>query len=121
MKKIFMYVNVDWFFLSHRLDIAENALKNNIDMTVFADFTKNHNLSEHKNFNFMQSTITRTKKPLPFMIFEFFKTFFHILKNKPDLIHAVTIKPILHLGIIARLLNIPSLINLTKVSSDMLL
>ena len=102
-----MYVNVDWFFLSHRLDIAENALKNNIDMTVFADLTKNHNFSEYKNFNFKQSSITRSRNSLPLMIYEFFITFFHILKNKPDLIHAVTIKPILYLGIIAKLLNIP--------------
>ena len=42
MKKIFMFVNVDWFFLSHRLPIAQAAKKNNIDMTVYAQFTQTH-------------------------------------------------------------------------------
>ena len=42
MKKVFMFVNVDWFFLSHRLPIAEVAADKGIDMTVFTDFTKSH-------------------------------------------------------------------------------
>ena len=41
MKKIFMFVNVDWFFYSHRLPIAKAAGKNNIEMDVYTDFTQN--------------------------------------------------------------------------------
>ena len=39
---VFMFVNVDWFFLSHRLDIAKESAKREVDLTVFADFTSDH-------------------------------------------------------------------------------
>ena len=31
-EKIFLFVNVDWFFYSHRLPIAKAALNHDIDM-----------------------------------------------------------------------------------------
>lgn len=34
MAKLFIVVNVDWFFLSHRKDIALSAQKNGYDVTV---------------------------------------------------------------------------------------
>ena len=34
MVKLFVIVNVDWFFLSHRKDIALSAQKNGYDVTV---------------------------------------------------------------------------------------
>ena len=46
MTKIFMFVNVDWFFLSHRLPIAEVAKDKGVEMTVFADFTSPHENNE---------------------------------------------------------------------------
>ena len=38
-KKVYMFVNVDWFFFSHRAVIAENAEKNGIEMSVFTEIT----------------------------------------------------------------------------------
>ena len=34
MVKLFIIVNVDWFFLSHRKDIALSAQKNGYDVTI---------------------------------------------------------------------------------------
>ena len=59
MSKIFMFVNVDWFFLSHRLPIAEVAKDKGVEMTVFADFTSSHENNEYKGFSFLQSPIKR--------------------------------------------------------------
>lgn len=100
MKKIFMYVNVDWFFLSHRLPIAKEALKHNVDMTVFTDFTMPHDDRDYSGFKLKKSRIKRKNKSL---FLGFIATFLQVKKEKPDLIHAVTIKPIIFLGIIARL------------------
>lgn len=106
MKKVFMFVNVDWFFLSHRLPIAKAAKKNNVDMTVFAEFTQVH---KHQNskFNFLNSPLKRSSKSVLHFFIEFFQVYKIIFKTKPDLIHAVTIKPILVLGIIARITSTP--------------
>ena len=99
-KKVFMYVNVDWFFLSHRLPIAKDALKHNVNMTVFADFTRSHDDIDYSGFKLKKSRIKRKNKSL---FLGFIATFLQVLREKPDLIHAVTIKPIILLGIIARL------------------
>lgn len=107
MKKIFMFVNVDWFFLSHRLPIAEAALSKGVDMTVFADFTRSHEKQNERSFSFLQSPIRRGNNSFYDIFIEFIKTFKLIKRERPELIHAVTIKPILILGLIAFVLKIP--------------
>ncbi len=39
MTKIFMFVNVDWFFLCHRLPKAEVAKDKGVEITLFSDLT----------------------------------------------------------------------------------
>lgn len=107
MKKVFMFVNVDWFFLSHRLPIAKASVANNIEMIVYTDFTKDHGATFNKEFVLQQSPLRRASKSLFHLIFEVFRSFLIVIKGKPDLIHAVTIKPILILGVIARLTSTP--------------
>ena len=107
MKKVFMFVNVDWFFLSHRLPIAMVAQKNNIDMSVYTDFTEVRNNNEVNNFKLLRSPLGRIAKYPWYEFIELIKVFFLIRKRKPDLIHAVTIKPMILLGIVARLTNTP--------------
>ena len=107
MKKIFMFVNVDWFFLSHRLPIAQAAKENNIDLYVYTEFTQTHPESKIKGFKLFESPLTRVSQSIAHFVFEFYKTYKVIRKAKPHLIHAVTIKPILILGIIARLTSTP--------------
>ena len=107
MKKIFMFVNVDWFFLSHRLPVAKAAKKNNIDLSVYTEFTHTHAEKKIDGFNFLESPLSRNSRSIFHSIFEFFQAYKIIKRAQPDLIHAVTIKPILVLGIIARLTSIP--------------
>lgn len=107
MKKIFMYVNVDWFFLSHRLPIAERAQEKNIDMHVFTDFTGCNKPSEFSGFKLKKSYISRKSRSIPSLLAEFILTLVQVKREKPDLIHAVTIKPILLLGIISRITRTP--------------
>lgn len=107
MMKIFMFVNVDWFFFSHRLPIAKAAKKNNVDMSVYADLTQVQDKNHNEGYILYQSPIRRTSKSVFHVIFEFFKSYLIIKKDKPDLIHAVTIKPIIILGLVARLTSTP--------------
>ena len=102
-----MFVNVDWFFLSHRLPIAKSSIRNSVEMFVYTDFTKNNAMDYSEEFSLLQSPISRSSKYSILVIIEFIKTYLLILKKKPDLIHAVTIKPIILLGIIARLTKTP--------------
>ena len=59
-KKIFMFVNVDWFFYSHRLPIAKEASLNNVNMSVYADISNKSFERDKKDFEVFQSPLTRT-------------------------------------------------------------
>lgn len=107
MKKVFMFVNVDWFFLSHRLSIAKAAIGKGVDMTVFTDFTCPHEKGEYAGFSLLQSPIRRTSTSLYSSCMEFFNTIQLIKHERPSLVHAVTIKPIIFLGIVCLIFNIP--------------
>ena len=107
MKKIFMFVNVDWFFLSHRLSIAKVAIDKGVDMTVFTDFTSPHEKGEHTGFSLLQSPIRRTYVSLYSLCAEFFNTIQLIKRERPSVVHAVTIKPIILLGIVCLIFNTP--------------
>lgn len=106
MNKIFMFVNVDWFFLSHRLPIATVAADRGIEMTVFTEFTRTHEHA-YKGFLLRQSPIRRSYIGFYSSCLELFKTFVLIRRERPAIIHAVTIKPIIWLGIVCFALRIP--------------
>lgn len=101
-----MFVNVDWFFYSHRLPIANAAKKYNFDMSVFTDVTIREKVNLDHQFNLSQSPLKRQSK-ISIILIEFLKTYFLIKRNKPDLIHAVTIKPIIILGLISKFTSTP--------------
>ena len=75
-------------------------------MTVFSEFTKKHN-EKYKGFVFCSSPFKRKYKNFYSSCIELFKTFALIRRERPDVIHAVTIKPIIFLGIICFILKIP--------------
>lgn len=104
-----MFVNVDWFFYSHRLPIAIAAKNHNFDMSVYTDLTLEQKTNIDFQFNLNQSPFERKLRISPKIIIEFIKTFQLIKRKKPDLIHAVTIKPIIILGIISRITSTPFL------------
>ena len=107
MKKVFMFVNVDWFFLSHRLPIAKVAIDKEVDMTVFTDFTCSHEKDEYTGFSLLQSPIRRRYVSLYSSCMEFFNTINLIKRERPSVVHAVTIKPIILLGIVCLIFKIP--------------
>ena len=107
MYKVFMFVNVDWFFYSHRLPIAEAARERNFDLIVYTEFTQTQESGQRDGYRIFRSPMRRTASSVFKGIQEVVKTFLTIQKHKPDLIHAVTIKPILVLGLIARITRTP--------------
>tara|TARA_B100001287_G_scaffold62031_1_gene50136 strand:+ start:41826 stop:42941 length:1116 start_codon:yes stop_codon:yes gene_type:complete len=102
-----MFVNVDKYFFSHRYPIAQASRKHNIDLSVFAEYTQCHSKDKIKDFNFFDSPLKRGSRSILNFLMEFLKSYKIIKKQKPDLIHAVTIKPIIILGIVSRLTSTP--------------
>jgi glycosyltransferase involved in cell wall biosynthesis len=106
-KKIIIYVvNVDWFFVSHRLPLAEEALKQGMDVYLITKntgcFTPLQNIGiKCIDVNFKRSG----KNPLT-EIFLIIKLARHYCKIKPNYIHHITLKPSIYGSIAGKLIKL---------------
>ena len=112
MEKLYIIVNVDGFFLSHRLPIALEAKKRGYDVTVFAipeanggDEIRSHGL------NFIPLPTSRSGMNIFKELNVVFFLLRHFIKGKPDLVHNVAVKPVTYGSIAAKLSKVPKVIN----------
>lgn len=101
-RKILFVVNVDWFFLSHRLPIALAAQAAGYEVHLACRFSEKGTAVKQHGFVLHELRLERSGTSL----FKELKTIFAIKalvkKVKPDLIHSVTIKPVLYSGLATR-------------------
>jgi len=110
-KRLLFIVNTDCFFVSHRLEIAIEALRRGYEVHVASNETSCRNKILETGCFFHSIKLDRSSLN-PFVnlleIYEFLK----ILRAlKPNIVHLVTLKPVIFGGIAARLTNIPSVVS----------
>src|SRR5665647_885072 len=109
-RTLLFVVNVDWFFLSHRLPIALAAQRQGYQVHVATGLTdkleelQRHGLVVHPLS--LDRSSTGLGNALRTMI-ELWKIFRSV---QPDLVHLVTIKPVLLGGLVARLTGVPAVV-----------
>ena len=95
MKKVYIVVNVDWFFLSHRKEIALAAKNSGYDVTIVTKDTGKIDDIRQLGLNVIDLPMNRSGQNL----IEELKTclFLYNLyrKEKPDVVHHVGLKTIL--------------------------
>lgn len=108
--RLLIVVNVDWFFVSHRLSIALAALRHGYEVHLATEITT-HADSLRK--------LGLTIHPLPSMrrrsslagSFRIFAEIFRLCRGlNPDVVHLVTIRPVLLGGIAARLAGVKGVV-----------
>ena len=110
MKKILFIVNVDWFFSSHRLPIALEAKKQGYEIHLACGLTDKRVELEKLGIVVHSLDLKRGNSSI-YCEFKLLKQLFFIFKLiKPDLVHLITIKPILMGGILAKILKIPAVV-----------
>ena len=109
-KKIFFLCNLDSFFLSHRIDIGKKMLQEGYEVHIGTEFTKyeknfvklgfkTHRINFYRNsFNFLKG------------IHSVIQIFFLLKKNKPDILHLISLKPIIFGGLISFISPVKSLV-----------
>ncbi|HAF30224.1 MAG TPA: glycosyltransferase family 1 protein [Bacteroidales bacterium] len=111
MKKIFIVVNVDWFFLSHRKEIALAAKKTGYDVTIVTNNTGMKPAIEGLGLKVIDLPMSRSGKN----IFEELSTLNFLYKlykrEQPDVIHHVGLKTILWGTFAAKLAKIKGIAN----------
>ena len=111
MKKIFIVINVDWFFLSHRLPIALAAKEQGYDVTIVSANTGCKDEIESYGLPFIHLPFERSgTNPIHelkciYLLCKLYR------KHKPDLIHHVSLKACLLGSLAAKLVGHKNVVN----------
>ncbi|MBD5310598.1 MAG: glycosyltransferase family 4 protein [Bacteroides sp.] len=111
MPKLFMVVNEDRFFLSHRKDIALAAVKEGYDVTIIAKDTGSLDAIKKLGLKVLELPINPTGMNLvqEWHTFNFLLSLYH--RDKPDIVHHVGLKNILWGGFAGRIAKVPGIVN----------
>ena len=105
-KKILFVVNVDWFFISHRLPLALEALKRGYEVHIACGITDKKEYLESLGLIVHPLNLSRSGTGIKGEIKAFFEIYQILKEINPKISHFVTIKPVLYGGIASRFLNI---------------
>jgi len=100
-KKILYVVNVDWFFISHRLPIALEALKKGYKVYIACGITDKHQYLLDLGFYVYPLRLDRGSKGISSQFNSIYDIYRVLQEVKPDIVHFVTIKPVLFGGIVS--------------------
>ncbi|ERS03613.1 glycosyl transferase family 1 [Acinetobacter sp. COS3] len=107
--KIVYIVNVDWFFISHRLPLALEAIDQGHEVYIFAKDTGRMDYLKSLGIKVYPISLERGSLN-PFsslsLLFDLKRK---LIKIQPDVVHLVTIKPVLIGGIASILAKVPSI------------
>lgn len=111
MKKLFIVVNVDWFFLSHRLPVAQAAQKAGWEVTIVTADTGRLKDIEAAGFRAVNLPMSRSGKNILQELRAFLFLYRLYRREKPDVVHHVGIKTILWGTLAAKLASVLGVIN----------
>ena len=100
--RILILVNVDWFFISHRLPIAIAAKSKGYEVHIACGFTKHYDYLKSLGFVLHPIKLQRSGTSL-LEEYSLFRQIKKLIRNvKPDVLHLVTIKPSIYGGLASR-------------------
>ena len=106
MKRILFVVNVDWFFISHRLPIAISLIESGVQVHLACGFTTHKIYLEDLGIITYPLVISRGGTSLVQEIGAFRSIYKAIKSINPDLAHLISIKPVIYGSLITRLLRV---------------
>lgn len=109
-RTLLFVVNVDWFFISHRLAIAEQALREGYEVHVATTLTGRGEELRERGLVVHALTIARNGTGVRGEWLSLRQIAAVLRKVRPDVVHLVTIKPVLFGGLAARLLGTPAVV-----------
>ena len=109
-KRILYIINVDWFFISHRLPIAQKMQQEGYEVHVALKITDHYDLLNSLGFivhdlNFSRNSINFISE------LNLLKSIYRLFKKvNPSICHLVTAKPLLYGGFVSKILKVPAVI-----------
>jgi glycosyltransferase involved in cell wall biosynthesis len=111
LRKLFIIVNVDWFFLSHRKEIALAAQKDGYSVTIVTNNTGMKSVIEGLGLKVIDLPMSRSGMNL-IQELSTFKYLYKLYKReKPDVVHHVGLKAILWGTLAAKFAKVSGVLN----------
>lgn len=109
-RRLLFVVNVDWFFLSHRMPVAQQAQREGYEVHLATGLTDRR--AELEAAGLVLHPLAMARGHAGWLesfstMLALFRLFRHL---RPDLVHLVTIKPVLLGGLAARLAGVPAVV-----------
>jgi glycosyltransferase involved in cell wall biosynthesis len=110
-RRILFVVNADWFFVSHRLQLARALRDHGYEVAVCAGRSDASRQIQAEGFEFFPLPIDRGGTH-PVRDARTFTSLLQLYRRyRPSLVHHVTIKPVLYGSLAARAANVPAVVN----------
>jgi glycosyltransferase involved in cell wall biosynthesis len=110
--RILLVVNSEWYFWSHRLSLAKTLQSAGCDVLVAASDERGYSESiVAEGLRFIPLRLQRRSMALHWELASIWELFQLYQRERPDLVHHVTIKPVLYGSIAAKAARIPLVIN----------
>ena len=108
---ILFVANVDWYVISHRIKIIETAVKNGYNVTVACEDTGLKSEILKTGANFIHFKFSRSGTNPIKEIFILYK-FYNLYKTQEfDVLHHVSLKPVIYGSFMAKILKKPAVLN----------
>lgn len=102
MKKILFIVSEDWYFVSHRLHLAQTAISRGYSVTLLTNISSSQHLIEESGIEVIPWSLQRNSYNPAKEVNSILQVIKAIRAVKPSLIHAVALKPILYSAIASK-------------------
>lgn len=111
MKKLLIVTNVDWFLISHRLVLAKAAKEAGWEVYVACEDTGRGREISVEGINFIDFPLSRSGTN-PIQELRLYKRLKELyLKIMPDVVHQITIKPVVYGSIAAKKVGVRGVVN----------
>ncbi len=109
--RLLFVVNADWFFVSHRLPLAIQARSSGFEVAVCAGESEARTRIEREGFTFLPLPIARGGTDPRQDVTTIAALVRAYRAWRPDIVHHVTIKPVLYGSLAARLVGVGGVVN----------
>lgn len=110
-RKILFFVTEDWYFCSHRFELAVAALHDGYQVTVVTRVQNHGDKIKGAGFGLIPIQLQRHGHN-PWRDLVLIRQLWRIYRAElPDIVHHVAIKPVLYGSLVARMARIPAVVN----------
>lgn len=110
-RKLLIVVNVDWFLISHRLPIAEKAIEEGWEVHVASYDSGRADEIVEKGMFFYDIPFSRSGTNIMGEL-KCLRSLYSVYKEvKPQVIHQVTLKPVIYGSLVSRFVKVPGIVN----------